>query len=160
MSDTNDNPKQYFKKTIASTPFFANGKRIPFELLNGNIGVIALDISAEHETIVALDKAVMERRGGVTKLQPEEYESIKKKAGLKQLERRPNRAPLQVFKPLLPVDRKSKSQGNNPVVVAAATNPAKNGEEAPTAKPFEPPKPATATKEELEGGKVAAENNP
>lgn len=79
---TTTKPMKYFRKELVSMPFFAAGKRVPFEVLSQNSGVIALDASVPENTpiIEALETAAKARRGGIVILPDEQsYLDLKKK---------------------------------------------------------------------------------
>jgi hypothetical protein len=73
----------YFKKVQFGMPFFAGGKRVQFEPLDNNIGVIALTPGGDNDVIRdALHKASEVRKGGVVEITSAQYEELKKKLPL------------------------------------------------------------------------------
>ena len=74
--------KLFFGKELAANQFFVGGAAVPFEVLAGNTGVIALDSEKDKALVDALNLAASKGRGGIVKLSEEGYEAKKKVAPL------------------------------------------------------------------------------
>jgi len=71
----------WFRKLMASIPFFADKTRVQFEPISGNNGVIAINAQEQPSVYQALASAAAARKGGVLAITSEEYEDLKKKRG-------------------------------------------------------------------------------
>ena len=76
---------RFFHKAILSNPVaLKSGRRIPWESIGGDNGVIALEV---EEVAAELDELIKARRGGVREIDSEEFEELKKKADPSSLPR-------------------------------------------------------------------------
>lgn len=66
-------PKVYFYKELLSNAFIVGGRAVPFEALDGNRGVIALDPGKDQMLIDALNEAANKHRGGIVKIPFDQY---------------------------------------------------------------------------------------
>lgn len=72
---------RHYYKGLVNVPYSVSGARVPFEVLDGNRGLIAIDPDGKQilsgmsnaALIEALDKAANEHRGGIERLTPEGY---------------------------------------------------------------------------------------
>jgi hypothetical protein len=82
MSATQTEPVQstkvYFSKTLLTNGIMIGGKQPPWEVLDGNKGVIALDSIADAALITGLNSFVDQQSGGVLPINAQQYEDLKK----------------------------------------------------------------------------------
>lgn len=98
----------FWYKELVSNPFIVRGAAVPFEPLDGNRGVLAVD-DAKNPTLVAeLSAAAQKGRGGIVKLSQDKFEEVKKKHPLRPFgKKRPDMLQLMrstaapIFKPKL-----------------------------------------------------------
>lgn len=70
---------KYFRKALVSNPVYIKGTPVPFEVLAGNSGLIALD-DVEHAILCeGLTTLSQQRKAGVVEIPEAEYEDLKKK---------------------------------------------------------------------------------
>lgn len=69
----------YFKKELVSNSCVVSGKRVPFEPLDGNRGVIQLNSDTDKATVEGLMHLASQHRAGIVQVTQAEYESLKKK---------------------------------------------------------------------------------
>lgn len=69
----------YFKKEILSSGYVANGAVVQFEVLDGNVGVLALVPGIDDALIRALNAAAAAHKGGILKISEQDYLETKKK---------------------------------------------------------------------------------
>jgi hypothetical protein len=116
-----------YRKEIVSNPFYANGAKVPFEVLEGNRGVIAIDDSspANQKLIDVLDEASDNGRGGVIKISAHEYFDLKKKFPYDPSKRKllPNEIPLRVAQTQAPRAADPVAAGASPVAPISAPLP-------------------------------------
>lgn len=98
----------YFKKVQVNMPFFIGKERVKFEVLGTNVGVAAFDPEKDLMTVMELNKAAAAKRGGIVKIDVNEYDRLKKKLTLPTSEQRPQRSPVRVFKNLSPFPQPKK----------------------------------------------------
>ena len=120
------NRRAYFKKVMANTPLFIDGKKIEFVIVSGNVGLI--ECAEGSETSLGLTKLAMANNGkgraGVVAIDEATFTDLKKKPVLMPSLLRP-RPKLQVLsspnqKPKQPLPSASKAVN---VVPVAAVNP-------------------------------------
>lgn len=78
---------RHWRKELVRIPWAIKGGNVPFEWLDGNRGVIAIDPAgpqvmanlSNQDVIRALDEAAAGKRGGIVRITIEEYENLKKK---------------------------------------------------------------------------------
>lgn len=63
----------FFGKELVSNPVLVNGVQVPFEVLDGNRGVIKLDTVTNKTLVDGLNKLASEQRGGVYQIDEAEY---------------------------------------------------------------------------------------
>jgi len=70
---------KYFKKELASNPFYYNNQPVTFEVNSSNQGVLRFDDTKDDPKLAeALHLAIEQHRGGIALINEEEYEAIKK----------------------------------------------------------------------------------
>lgn len=125
---------KYFVKYVASNSIYVNGTPVPFELLQDDVGVIALDESSQDPRVQAILKsltaAAANRILGVGEITKEQYEDLKKKLPLVRsavfltpYPRLDNLLDPQQRKPQPPVQPDSQAPSGEP----AAAGPAEDG---------------------------------
>lgn len=131
----------YFKKEILSTAYIANGAAVHFEVLDGNIGVLALLPGIDDGLIKALNEAAAKHKGGILKINEETYQNLKKNRPYNpSAKKRPDMLQLMqsaaapMFKPHLPEP------------VAGSAVPVAPKIPAPISAPLLQPLPATGEK--------------
>lgn len=126
----------YFQKEILGNAFIVQGKPVPFEPLDGNRGVIALNPATDATTIEALNKSA--GRMGIIKISAQEYEDLKKNHPFNPSQPQYHRGnmPLRVFP-----TRQPKGFGHEAAGVAGA-NVSTQAPAAPAAAPELPPTPS------------------
>lgn len=93
---------KFFRKALVSNPVYIKGAPVPFDLLSGNSGVIALD-EAEHAVLVeGLSALSVAKKAGVVEITEAEYEDIKKKRRLGSFAPRSGQAPPRLIQPASP----------------------------------------------------------
>lgn len=77
--------KTYFYKELAGNPFYVAGTPVPFEVLDGNRGVLELDTDnpKDQPLIAALNEAADKHRGGIVRINAEKYAQKKSQWPLK-----------------------------------------------------------------------------
>ena len=112
---------RYFKKVLANMPFFVNGKRVPFEPIDQNMGVATFEEGSEfYEGCLS---AAQQRRGGVVLINAQIYEDLKKNHPFKPSATNLPKPRLAVFRQPGP-PRKSPSPANGTgAAVAVKGNP-------------------------------------
>ena len=70
--------KLYFKKLLANMPFKVGKDAVPFELLERNIGVLAIVPEEKPEIAAALKDAADRRKGGIVLIDEPTYLELKK----------------------------------------------------------------------------------
>lgn len=68
-----------FKKIVIQQPIIILGKKVAFQPVGNNEGILALDDTQDAALIAELDKAADTRRGGVSRISAEIYDELLKK---------------------------------------------------------------------------------
>jgi hypothetical protein len=142
----------YYFKEIYGSKYIVNGKAVDFEQLEGDQGVLMLEVGRDNELIHALNDAANRHIGGIVRINEAQYAEKKTQFGSVTSERRlpPGQEMLRVMQPVTPFGPR------DPVPAAAAKPHVPN---PPT--PFAPtPRTATpppATQPALTPEEVAAQ---
>ncbi len=140
--------KVFFRKAFVNQPFLVKGARVPFEVVAGNVGVIALDPDADKDFVAGLEAAAREHRSGVTRITLDEYDELKKKKDSPRPVR-PSVEPLRVM-PSIPNPFSAIKRHDQQRQQAAAGAAAAGGESLNSVQikasvpPPEPPSPVAA----------------
>jgi hypothetical protein len=72
-----ENMRIFFNKELLSNSFMVNGASVPFEVLDGNRGVIALDTETDAVVVGALRTAAAKHRCGISIINEVQYNAKK-----------------------------------------------------------------------------------
>lgn len=67
--------KRYYYKELYSNAWYIEGKPVPFEQLDGNRGILELDLT--DPLVAGLDQAAKDQVGGIVRITEQEYHSKK-----------------------------------------------------------------------------------
>lgn len=109
----------YFRKVLINQPVTVAGKIVPFEHIGGVTGVLALDPEADKVLVEGLSDFAQKRKGGVTKINLLQYETLKKKFRLLKSGRRTEPEKLRVL-PTMPSPFNQPRRQDPPGVVGPA----------------------------------------
>lgn len=117
----------YFKKVMLSTPLhLANGAKIPWTACVGNVGVLETE---DTELTSQLQAAIKRKIGGVSAIEQDEYEGIKKNPANKSQKPKwqPGVMPSQIspFQPSAPSSTSSAAASETPPPIQEAHKPVK-----------------------------------
>lgn len=126
----------YFKKTQIQNAFFAHGKRVEFEGVEENRGVLAIDDADEskRELLNALTAAANAHKLGVVAITESDYILLKKKPLLRQFVRKSLMQPIRAHKAWNPLDSAHKLPKRTPAQASPSpSNAGKVGAQAAVA---------------------------
>lgn len=132
----------FFYKEIFSNVYIVNGKKVDFEQLDGNQGVLVLEVGRDSDLISALNDAARRQIGGIVKISEAEYAQKKTDHPSAPFDPRSGKDMLRVMQPVTPFGPRDP--------VAADKQPAAHVPKPPT--PFAQPeaqKPAALTPEQI-----------
>lgn len=143
----------YFKKIFVNQPFFVERERVEFEVLGGELGVIATPKGSLLDQ--ALTEAARVKRGGIVVIDAPTYDDLKKKRPFAPSAKK-SKPTLQIFRPRslgkpssnpgapAAVDKVS---GSAPVEPVGGGGPGEAGKPSPAPASATPFQPATAKKQ-------------
>lgn len=109
--------KKFFRKELVSNSFLVKGKQVPFEIVEGNRGLIALDETPENADLISvLEGFSSKRKYGVVVISEAEY--LEKKKLLKSVQ--PSKRKLEKLKVMQPL---LKPKSPSPEKAAPVVNP-------------------------------------
>lgn len=118
----------YFKKVLANMAFFVNGQKVPFEMLDQNLGVAVFEEGTEFAEGCA--SAAKAKRGGIVLIDEQIYDDLKKKYPFTPFAPKLKKPRLSVFNQTVQSRPQNQPSQQKSVVVAAGKSSTGSSSEA------------------------------